>query len=181
MIKSALRSRCRQGPVIRSLPCVLVSKNSLASLHSISYVSRVNAALVALTATSPDCSGASDIQIPEDHFFFFFSLWFALLGDYNISKGQRSFNSALGLRWLQEGTVIWFPFDKRGQTIHGFKKVIWALCTMVMIMEHFQENSVTSLSVIYGNAYTSKVKHDAAFASNPSGRASTCFQPIFQQ
>ncbi len=129
-LKSALRSRCTQGPVIRSLLCVLISKNSGAGLHSISSVSRVNAALVALTATSPDCSGTSDIRIPEDFSFSFLSLWFGLLGDYNISKGQRSSNSALGLRWLQEGTVIWFPFDKRGQTIHGFKRsselcVLW--------------------------------------------------------
>jgi len=57
--------------VIRPIICVLVSKNSLASLHSISSVSRVNAALVGLTATSPDCSSASDIQIPEDQFFSF--------------------------------------------------------------------------------------------------------------
>jgi len=85
--------------VIRPIICVLVSKNSLASLHSISSVSRVNAALVGLTATSPDCSSASDIQIPEDRFFFFFSLWFALLGDYNISKGQRSFNRFETASW----------------------------------------------------------------------------------
>lgn len=128
-LKSALHSRCTQGPIIRSLLCVLISKNSSAGLHSISSVSRVNAALVALTATSPDCSGTSDIWIPEDRFFCF-SLWFSLLGDYNISKGQRSSNSTLSLRWLQEGTVIWFPSDKRGQTIHGFKRsselcVLW--------------------------------------------------------